>query len=133
MDWFFSPYLGGWEGFKPLKVTKKVQESDEIISFYLEDPAGGPILPYKPGQFLSFQFPKGTLENCDHDIVRNYSLSTAPGHNYYRISVKREVGKDANSPLGLVSNHFHNNINVGDEVRVRVLSFIFYQKKIDQV
>eukprot|EP00095_Tigriopus_kingsejongensis_P008245 maker-scaffold230_size244653-snap-gene-0.17 protein:Tk08245 transcript:maker-scaffold230_size244653-snap-gene-0.17-mRNA-1 annotation:"hypothetical protein PHYSODRAFT_346654" len=107
---------GGWEGYKPMKVVKKKVESEEITSFYLEDPQGGRILDFKPGQYLSFQFPKGTLTGWDHDIVRNYSISTKPGQPFYRISIKREVGEDAKKPAGLVSNHFHDEINAGDEV-----------------
>ena len=110
--------LGGWEGFKNLKIAKKEAESSEITSFYLVDPAGGPLPDFQPGQFLSFRIPAGTIAGWDHDIVRNYSLSSRPGQNFYRISVKREAGSQA--PPGVVSNYFHDQVKVGDEVLVSV-------------
>lgn len=45
--------------------------------------------------------------------MRHYSLSDAPNGEYYRISVKREEG-EADASEGIVSNHLHNNVQVGD-------------------
>jgi nitric oxide dioxygenase len=44
----------GWVGWKPFKVQKREQESNEIVSFYLTPKEDAPkIAAYKPGQFIS--------------------------------------------------------------------------------
>ncbi len=60
-------------------VAKKVAETDEVTSFYLQKPDGSEVPDFRPGQYLSFRIPKGTIEGYDHDIVRNYSISNKPG------------------------------------------------------
>lgn len=104
----------GWEGFQPLKVLRKEKESDIITSFYLA-PANGSKLPaYKPGQYITVRMaaPDGGT------TMRNYSLSDKPGHDYFRISVKREFGPKADTPKGYVSNKLHDHINVGDTLEI---------------
>jgi nitric oxide dioxygenase len=49
---------------------------------------------------------------------RNYSLSDRPGAGHYRISVKREPSLTAGTPAGLVSNHLHDHVNVGDVLEI---------------
>ena len=51
-----------------------------------------------------------------HDFIeiRQYSLSDKPASDHYRISVKREL----TDPKGLVSNYLHDNIQVGDVIKV---------------
>lgn len=109
---------GGWHGYKTLVVTKKIQESNDIMSFHLQSNDGKPMPEFKPGQYLSFRIPNGDLPGFDHDIVRNYSLSSAPGINYYRVSIKKETSTDMIHPDGIVSNYFHDKVNVGTEVQV---------------
>lgn len=44
---------GGWEGWKEFKVARKVKESDEVVSLYL-DPREKVDLPeYRPGQYVA--------------------------------------------------------------------------------
>jgi nitric oxide dioxygenase len=44
----------GWVGWKEFKVQKRVQESSEIVSFYLVPKGDAPKLSaYRPGQFIS--------------------------------------------------------------------------------
>ena len=45
-----------WNGFRKFTVTKKVMESDDTFSFYLEPHDGKRLPPFKPGQYLTFQF-----------------------------------------------------------------------------
>ncbi|KAG6971662.1 hypothetical protein JG688_00004343 [Phytophthora aleatoria] len=116
---------GGWAGFRQLRVARKVKESDEVTSFYLEstDPSKG-LMTFKPGQFLSLKF-----DNIQQgrSIVRNYSVSSAPGQNFYRISVKKEPGNAANdAPAGVVSSHLHNDVKVGSILHVGVPCGHFY-------
>ncbi len=104
----------GWEGFKQLKVLRKEKESDIITSFYLAPADDGKLPAYKPGQYITVRMPApngGTT-------MRNYSLSDKPGHDYFRISVKREFGPKADTPKGYVSNRLHDHINVDDTLEI---------------
>ena len=101
--------VGGWNGFRKCVVVKKVKESEEVYSFYLKPQDGGPLPPYKAGQYTCFK-----LDIPGQGIIyRSYTLSTAPGKEHFRVSVKREVGV-RRYPHGLCSNYFHDNVKVGD-------------------
>ncbi|MFD1259513.1 NO-inducible flavohemoprotein [Entomomonas asaccharolytica] len=97
---------GGWRGERLFRVAKKVPESSEIVSFYLEPKDGKAIIAHKAGQYLGLRFV--LLEG---EQRRNYSISEAANGKYYRISVKRE-------PQGVISNHLHDNVKEGDIIRV---------------
>jgi nitric oxide dioxygenase len=92
---------GGWRGTRAFKVARKVKESDEITSFYLQPADGGELYEFKPGQYLGLR-----LDIDGAEVRRNYSLSAAANGKEYRISVKRE-------PNGKVSNHLHDRVNEG--------------------
>jgi nitric oxide dioxygenase len=107
---------GGWLGWREFVVERVVPESEVIKSFYLRPRDGGPIMGFKAGQYLTFQF-----DIPGHgQVVRNYSLSCAPGEDHYRISVKREGAPDdaPDAPAGLASNHLHDQGDQGTVVRV---------------
>ena len=87
-------------------VTNKQQDSEFITSFTFKPADGGKVASYKPGQYLGIYLNADELENQE---IRQYSLSSAPQDDQYRISVKRESH-------GKVSNYLHNNINIGDKV-----------------
>jgi len=101
---------GGWEGFRPFRVEKKVAESDVITSFYLVPQDGNKIAKFEPGQYVSVKMEIPGEKNVH---IRQYSLSDAPGKPYYRISVKREDGQ-ANQPEGKVSTFLHKQVGEGD-------------------
>ena len=108
--------LGGWLGWREFMVDRVVPESEIITSFYLRPRDGGPIMGFKPGQYLTFQ-----LDIPGHgQVVRNYSVSCVPGQGYYRISVKREGAPDdaPDAPPGLASNYLHDQGGPGTVVRV---------------
>lgn len=97
---------GGWRGERSFNVAKKVEESDVITSFYLEPTDGAGVPAFKAGQYI------GLVLTIDGEATRrNYSLSDAPGNDYLRISVKREPG-------GQASNYLHDDVQVGDELRL---------------
>ncbi len=91
--------------WRPFKVTKIVDESSVIRSFYLEPADGKVMMPYKPGQFLTL---KVALDG--HEVTRTYTLSSAPSDATYRISVKRE---------GAVSQYLHDTLKIGDTLETR--------------
>lgn len=93
--------------WRPLKVTKIVDESGTIRSFHLEPDDGAGLLPHQAGQHLPIRV---TLPGEDRPTIRNYTLSVAPSDGIYRISVKRE---------GAFSRHLHDTIRVGDVIEAR--------------
>ncbi|AYB40566.1 NO-inducible flavohemoprotein [Brevibacillus laterosporus] len=101
---------GGWEGFRAFKVDRKVKESDVITSFYLVPQDGEAIALFEPGQYFSV---KVDIPGEENTHIRQYSLSDAPGKPYYRISVKREDGKQ-DQPAGKVSVYLHEQVEQGD-------------------
>jgi nitric oxide dioxygenase len=101
---------GGWDGFRDFYIDKKTRESEDVTSFYLKPKDGKAIATYKPGQYLTI---KVKIPGEKYTHIRHYSLSEAPGNDYYRISVKRE-DENQNSPEGIVSNYLHNQIQNGD-------------------
>jgi nitric oxide dioxygenase len=103
---------GGWADFKPFTVIKKVKESDEITSFYLRALDGTPVPDFQPGQYITV---KVVIPGEKFVHNRHYSISEAPGKDYFRISVKREADKE---PVGIVSNYLHDYVNEGDRLDV---------------
>lgn len=93
----------GWKAYRMLKVVKKVKETDSVVSLYLRRTNDEPFLIPKPGQYLGIRFKiDGRYQ------PREYSISGVDTRNkLYRISVKR-------IPNGVVSNHIHDKVNVGD-------------------
>jgi|SRR5690625_3351236 len=103
---------GGWKDFKEFIVDRKVKESDVITSFYLK-PKDGEVLPhFEPGQYITVRV---SIPEDEYLHLRQYSLSCAPGQDYYRISVKREADHE---PYGKVSNYLHDYVNEGDAIEV---------------
>ncbi|MCF7530986.1 pyridoxamine 5'-phosphate oxidase family protein [Pseudomonas petrae] len=93
--------------WRTLVVTRIVDESQGIRSFYFGS-TNGIVLPrYTAGQHLPVRF---LLEGQHSPSIRTYSLSSAPSDSFVRISVKRE---------GAVSSHLHDNVKVGDIVEAR--------------
>jgi nitric oxide dioxygenase len=100
---------GGWDGFRRFVVDRKVKESEIITSFYLKAEDDKEIASYLAGQYISIKL---EIEGEEYTHIRQYSLSDAPGKDYYRISVKRETG--GNRPDGIVSNYLHDRVGEGD-------------------
>lgn len=116
---------GGWTDFRRFRVASKTPESDLVTSFVFEPIDGGPVIDYLPGQYLGIKLhPKGK----EYDEIRQYSLSTAPNNQTYRISVKREGSDDM---AGVMSNYLHDHLNVGDEIEAMPPAgdFIFQDKQ----
>lgn len=99
---------GGWRGTREFIVTSKQANSELITSFTFTPVDGGQVATYKPGQYLGIYINAKELVNQE---IRQYSLSSAPNHSHYRISVKREA-------QGTVSNYLHDKINIGDKVNL---------------
>ncbi|MBA2875808.1 NO-inducible flavohemoprotein [Thermaerobacillus caldiproteolyticus] len=112
---------GGWKDFRKFVVQKKVKESDVITSFYLVPEDGGDISEFLPGQYVSV---KVRIPGETYTHIRQYSLSDAPGKEYYRISVKREAATEE-KPAGIVSNYLHEHIHAGDILELSAPAGVF--------
>lgn len=100
---------GGWRGKRAFCLVDKKVESALVTSFVFEPMDHQSVIGYQVGQYVGIEL---TPKNSEHIEIRQYSLSDKPNGSSYRISVKRELG-DHN---GLMSNHLHDNVNVGDLV-----------------
>ena len=78
-----------WAGFRPLRVTEKTSESDNVTSLRLESADGRPLSAGLPGQFVVLRL-RPTPDASP--LLRSYSLSGEPSEARYRISVKRAAG-----------------------------------------
>jgi nitric oxide dioxygenase len=109
---------GSWRGEREFILVKRVNESSLITSFYFQPFDNQGLPDFEAGQFITIVF-----DDLDGVAMRrNYSLSDAAGKDYLRISVKRE-------PNGIVSSHLHNNIQLGDKVKLRAPSGDFILRK----
>ncbi|ACB95595.1 NO-inducible flavohemoprotein [Beijerinckia indica] len=98
---------GGWTGWRDFTIARRIDESDTITSFELAPSDGKEVLRHRPGQYLSFAFDladKGSFR-------RNYSISSAPSQESYRISVKR-------ADQGKISNWLHDEGKIGVTLKV---------------
>ncbi|MFS0781637.1 NO-inducible flavohemoprotein [Bacillus sp. 1P06AnD] len=104
---------GGWKGHKDFVISKKEEESELITSFYLK-PADRSALPtFIPGQYITVTL---HIPGETYSMNRQYSLTNAPGEDYFRISVKKE--KTEGNPEGKVSNYLHDSMNEGDKIQL---------------
>jgi nitric oxide dioxygenase len=112
---------GGWTGWRDFVVLEKRKESEIITSFTLFPADSGAVLRHRPGQYLTFW-----LEVPGHTpLKRNYSISSAPGSESYRISVKRE-------PKGIASNWLHDKVHEGAQLKVAAPAGEFFLPKIPE-
>lgn len=88
-----------------VKVAKKTEEAQDIVSFELESGDGQPLPGFSAGAHIDVHIREG--------LVRQYSLCNPPGENRrYRIGVLR----DPNSRGGSVA--IHDEVHAGDLLRI---------------
>jgi nitric oxide dioxygenase len=97
----------GWNGWRNFRSESKQRESEVITSFVLRPKDGKPVLRHQPGQYLTFWIEVPG----QHPLKRNYSISSAPNGETYRISVKRE-------PEGVASTWLYEKTGVGSILKL---------------
>ncbi len=107
---------GGWEGFKPFEITKIVNETPSVKSFYFTPKDNVEIPRFSAGQYLGVRMKP---EKGEYQQIRQYSLSH---HEHFRITVKAQ-------PNGLASNHLHQ-LRVGDAVDIQPPTGVFTLRQI---
>ena len=110
-----------WTEWRNFRIDRKIKESEEVTSIYMVPVDGKPLPEFLPGQYISIQI---NIPELQYSQSRQYSLSDKYSPDYYRISVKRDVGlagdEEPNAVVlpGLVSNILHEQKNVGDIVQL---------------
>ncbi|CAI0702917.1 Nitric oxide dioxygenase [Serratia quinivorans] len=99
---------GGWRDRRAFRIVKKQPQSEVVCSFVLAPVDGGKVIDFKPGQYLAVYIKHDSMENQE---IRQYSLTTSPNGEYYRIAVKRE-------DQGKVSNFLHQQAKEGDVIYI---------------
>jgi len=91
------------EFVRTLRLVEKEVETEDITSFVFEARDGGPLPEFEAGQHLPVRL---DVPGHREPVRRTYSLSSGPGENRYRITVKRE-------PFGVASRFLHDAIEKG--------------------
>jgi hypothetical protein len=87
-----------------LKLIKREQETNDIVSFSFSAADNRPLPSFKAGQHLPIEI---QLPGQSSVLRRSYSLSSSPQEqSHYRLSIKREQH-------GKVSNYLHNHLFEG--------------------
>ncbi|MFG2502228.1 globin domain-containing protein [Streptomyces sp. NPDC048441] len=102
------------EVWRRMEIVERCQETPDVVSFRLRPTEGRPAAAFRPGQYVSVrvELPDGARQ------IRQYSLSSAPGRQDLRISVKRVRARDAAGPEGEVSAWLHEHAQPGDALTV---------------
>ncbi|MFJ1967119.1 globin domain-containing protein [Streptomyces sp. NPDC087903] len=99
------------EVWRQWTVVERRAETGDVVSFVLRPRDGEPAPPARAGQYVSVR----VLMADGVRQLRQYSLSSAPGGQLRRITVKRVAG-EAGTPQGEVSSLLHDRIRAGDEL-----------------
>jgi ferredoxin-NADP reductase/MOSC domain-containing protein YiiM len=97
-----------WPGFRPLRVSRKIRESTDVISLVLEPVDGRPLAAALPGQFIVMRIRQTPDAPA---LMRSYSLSDEPNTERYRVSIKRELH-------GIAGAYVDDKLQAGDVVDV---------------
>ncbi|WP_155060363.1 globin domain-containing protein [Streptomyces blattellae] len=92
-------------------VVERRTETPDVVSFVLRPADGEPAPSARAGQYVSVRV---LMADGVHQL-RQYSLSSDPGGELRRITVKRVAGT-ADAPDGEVSNLLHEQVHDGDEL-----------------
>ncbi|MGL5245097.1 MAG: FAD-binding oxidoreductase [Sarcina sp.] len=109
-----------WEGFKELVLVDRVNECEDIVSFYFKEKNGEKLIRHKAGQYLPFKIK--TEDPKYKDVLRTYSLSMKPNEYIYRISVKKIKG-------GLISTYLHEKLKIGHLIEAMIPTGFFTLNK----
>ncbi len=113
-----------WKGYRQLRISQLVKETDSCTSVYLKSDDGKPLPSFLPGQHLTFRF---DIPGVSKPVVRCYSLSNGPNDREYRITVK-SIPAPPNNPMvpaGVASNFINSSLMEGDVLKVKAPSGSF--------
>lgn len=91
---------------RPMRLVKRISESHNVESFWLEDPLSTVINNIAPASYLRLH-----VENENNPVTRSYTISKySDNGRLLRISVKKETGDAKFSPW------IHSTLQVGDTI-----------------
>ncbi|MFO0940747.1 MAG: FAD-binding oxidoreductase [Pirellulales bacterium] len=94
-----------WNG--ELIVTNIHRETHDVKTFRLSHPVGDIPFIHRPGQYLTL-----TLNINGENVKRSYTIASSPSQRgYVELTIKR-------NPEGLVSQYMHDELKVGDRIRL---------------
>jgi len=105
-----------WQAYQ---ITQIIDESSVIKSFYLQAPSDQKP-QFKAGQFLTV---KAMINH--KEVIRTYTVSSAPADEKLRISIKHEQDKNGGQD-GIFSSFMHQHIKVGDSLLVKAPTGAFF-------
>lgn len=110
-----STEADGWKDWRNFIVIRKVKESEEITSFYLQPEDNSNLPGFQPGQFLTIKL---EIPGQAKPVIRTYSLSDySEPHDYYRLSIKREPAPSGVDVMpGIASNFMHDHVHEGSVI-----------------
>lgn len=98
-----------WKGWRTVQVKSVKEESPDCKSFVFAPIDRTPFPPFAGGQSLLV---RSTDPQSAKKISRCYSLSSGPGEDHYRITVKRVPG-------GKFSNLLHDHVVAGETIEIQ--------------
>lgn len=94
-----------WNG--ELIVEKVHRETHDVKTFRFIHPEGGIPFLHRPGQYMTL-----TLNINGQAVKRSYTIASSPSQRgYVELTIKR-------NPKGIVSCYMHDQLNIGDTIRV---------------
>jgi ferredoxin-NADP reductase/MOSC domain-containing protein YiiM len=97
-----------WPGFRGLRISRKQQECDSVISLELVPNDDRSLAMALPGQFVVARL---RPQPNDPPLLRSYSLSGPPSAERYRLGIKKENH-------GAASDYLFTDAKVGDLLEV---------------
>lgn len=93
--------------WRQYRVVERFEESDHVFSLLLA-PVSGQVPEHRTGQYVAIavDLPEGIRQ------PRQYTISSGPGGNTLRVTIKKVIGVDGN-PDGQVSGWLHENAQPG--------------------
>ncbi|MGY4649502.1 globin domain-containing protein [Mycobacterium sp. URHB0021] len=117
-DLYRSAGIAPGDVWRTVKIRRRALQSADTVSFVMTSLDGTPLPEFAPGQYVSVavRLPDGARQ------IRQYSLTGAPSHDDWRISVKlvtKSTAPDGTDiDAGEVSNFLYHNVFEGDTLEV---------------
>lgn len=116
---------GGWQGGREFLLAEAIQESEFVKSLVFAPADEGKVATFKPGQYIGIEL---EIPGRQYKDRRQYSISSRPNNERYRISVRRE---NRGERAGVVSNYLHDSLKQGDRVTLYPPAGDFFLKEAE--
>ncbi|MBE2895861.1 flavohemoprotein [Pasteurellaceae bacterium HPA106] len=114
-----------WQGFQAFTVVEKRQVGQDVVEFTVQNADLLANLAITAGQYITVQVQPQNEPNL---ALRHYSLCAINPQHGLKFAVKRD---NQGEFKGLVSNHLHDHVNVGDTVKLSAPAGDFVLRQSD--